>query len=156
MDERAAEYARRQGFSFDVTKTLGYGTDGTVWPTSRLTAMKVFERVANYETEKACYLRLQERQVSEILGFAVPQLEQFDDELIVIELSIVSPPFLLDFGKAYLDRKPDYSDETLADDEAFREELFGEDWPVVQRILGRLKSFGIHYVDARPGNITFR
>jgi hypothetical protein len=156
MDERAIEYAKRTGFSLDLTKKLGYGTDGTVWRTNRNTAIKAFERQATYRTEKRCYLRLRDRNVSEILGFTVPQLEGFDDELLIVEMSIVSPPFVLDFGKAYLDTKPDYTEEVLADDEAYRREMFGEDWPTVERILGYLRSLGIYYVDARPGNITFR
>jgi hypothetical protein len=56
MDERAIEYAKRCGFSLDLTKKLGYGTDGTVWRTNRNTAIKALERQATYRTEKRCYL----------------------------------------------------------------------------------------------------
>jgi len=33
-----------------------------------------------------------------ILGFHVPQLLGADDELMAIEMTIVSPPYLLDFA----------------------------------------------------------
>jgi hypothetical protein len=156
MDERAIEFAKRYGFVLDLSRKLGYGTDGIVWRTNRNTAIKAFERRATYETEKRCYLRLQERHVTEILGFTVPQLEGFDDELLIVEMTIVFPPFLLDFGKAYIDKKPDYSEEVMAEDEEFRQELFEDNWPTVELVLSRLESLGIYYVDARPGNITFR
>ncbi len=54
------------------------------------------------------YLRLRELQVESIRGHAVPQLLHFDDEFLAIEMTIVSPPFCLDFGGAYLDRPPDF------------------------------------------------
>lgn len=47
-------------------------------------------------------------------------------------MDIVSPPFLLDFGKAYLDVPPDYSPEAIADWEAERREIFGDRWVQVQ------------------------
>ena len=156
INEHAIEYAKRQGFTLDLTRKLGFGTDGIVWRSNRNTAIKAFERPATYRTEKRCYQRLQERRVTEILGFAVPQLEGFDDELLIVEMTIVFPPFLLDFGKAYINKRPDYSEEVMAEDEEFRQELFESDWPTVERLLSRLESMGIHYVDARPGNITFR
>jgi hypothetical protein len=54
----------------------------------------------------------------------VPQLVHYDDELLAIEMTIVSPPFCLDFGGAYLDRPPDYSPEVWADWEAEKSDLF--------------------------------
>ncbi len=155
MEQRAQTFAARQGFALDLTRKLGFGSDGTVWRTSLGTAIKVFERLRPYGAEKACYQRLRDLNITEILGFTVPQLESFDDELAVIEMTIVTPPYLLDFGKTYLDRAPDYSPEVIADDEAFRRELFDDDWPTVEQILDRLEAIGIYYVDARPGNITF-
>ena len=155
MEQRAEAFAQRQGFAFDCSRRLGFGSDGTVWATPRGTAVKVFERPRPYQAEKACYLRLRHRNVTEIMGFAVPQLEGFDDELEVVEMTIVSPPHLLDFGKTYLDCPPDYSAEVVADDLAFRKDLFDDQWPIVEQILDRLESLGIYYVDARPGNITF-
>ena len=48
-------------------------------------------------------------------GLRVPRLLQFDDDLWVIEMTIVSRPFVLDFAGAYLDMPPDFSDEVMAD-----------------------------------------
>ena len=153
--QRVEQYALRYKLVVDLNTKLGQGTDGAVWATDRDTAVKAFDRPATYATERNCYLRLQERHITQINGFTVPQLEGFDDSLLVVEMSIVSPPFLLDFGKAYIDHRPDYSEEAIADDEAFRQELFEDRWPIVESILNRLEGMGIYYVDARPGNITF-
>jgi hypothetical protein len=76
--------------------------------------------------------------------------------LQVIEMTFVTPPFLLDFGKTYLDFPPDFSPEVLADWERERRSLFEPgQWDIVQAVLAELASIGIHYYDAKPGNITF-
>ena len=40
---------------------------------------------------------------------------RFDESLLVIEMSIVRPPFLLDFAAATLDVEPDFPEGTLDD-----------------------------------------
>jgi hypothetical protein len=44
--------------------------------------------------------------IVDVAGFAVPQLIHHDDRLWVVEMGIVSPPFVLDFAGAYLDLRP--------------------------------------------------
>jgi hypothetical protein len=71
-------------------------------------------------------------------------------------MSIVSPPCLLDFGKAYVDSPPDYTAEALAEAEQAERELFTEDqWKQVRLARAALKRYGIFYFDARPSNIMF-
>jgi hypothetical protein len=66
------------------------------------------------------------------------------------------PPFVIDFGKAYLDQPPDYSAEALAEWWVEREELYEpHQWPLVRRVLASLAAHGIHYFDPQPGNIRF-
>ena len=81
----------------------------------------------------------------------------FDDTRLVIEMSVVSPPFVIDFAKSYVDSQPDYPQEAMDDWLASTEELFSEFgweyWEDVQSILQVLRSVGIHYFDARPTNI---
>jgi hypothetical protein len=86
---------------------------------------------------------------------SVPQFVNHNDDLMIAEMEIVSPPFLLDFGKVWLDRRPDYSDEVWADWESKGIELYGPRWEDVQSILRILRQYGIHYVDPTPGNINF-
>ena len=116
----------------------------------------MFEAESNYGRERNVYLRLRRLGVWAIGECQVPRLVDFDDEFWVIEMTLVSPPFVLDFGGAYLDQRPDYSAETLAEWEAARSDLFEEDWPRVQAIRAALAGFGIYYYDAHPGNIRFQ
>ena len=84
-------------------------------------------------------------------------LLDFDDHLLAIEMEIVRPPFLLDFGKVYLDRPPPYADDTqlMATAHAAGKELIGKRWSQVLRVLAALQRFGIYYVDPKPANIDF-
>jgi len=57
------------------------------------------------------YLRLQEHGITDLEGFHVPEMIRWDDEFLVIEMTIVTRPFVLDFAQAYLDFPPDFSPE---------------------------------------------
>src|SRR5205823_2806439 len=98
--ERALKYAMLRGI--DLTSLLGSGVNGRVWYTSRHTAIKVFDRQIEYEREWNVYTRLVEFEIASINEFRVPQLFAWDDGLQVIEISVVQPPFVLDFAGAYL------------------------------------------------------
>jgi hypothetical protein len=45
----------------------------------------------------------------------MPELMGFNDDLSVIEMRIVTPPFILDFAKAWLDRPADFTPEQMED-----------------------------------------
>ena len=118
-----------------IVRQLGAGVHGSVFASSCQTAIKVHEFPAAYQREKLAYIRLNEHHVEEVHGFAVPQLIQADDDLLILEMTIVSPPFVLDFGGAYLDGKPEFPPETLAEWEADKQEQFGEDWPAARQVI---------------------
>lgn len=149
----ADAYAKAKGIA--ITRFLGDGNDGAAWETDRNSAVKVIERLDSYLRERDVYLRLQDRGVTDIKGFAVPQLIDCDDTLQVVEMTIVFPPYVLDFAKSYVDRPPDFSPEVLAETEARFAELFADRWPVVQSILAWLQAYGIHSYDPLRGNIRF-
>lgn len=139
-----------------LTKPLGHGIDGTVWESSRQSALKALYRVETYERERECYRRLFQNDVVHLANFHVPQLLDYDNSLHVIEMTIVFPPCILDFGKAYVDQPPDYSAEALAEAEQAERELFSEEeWKQVRLVRAALRRYGIHYFDARPSNIMF-
>ncbi len=118
-------------------------------------AIKALERRDSYLRERDAYLRLQELSVVDIQGFAVPILVDCDDTKQIVEMTVVFPPCILDFAKAYVDRPPDFTVEVLRD---WREEiadLCGADWNKVESLLEELQGFGIFYFDAKPGNIRF-
>jgi hypothetical protein len=136
-----------------IVNPLGAGTDGAVWQTTRHTAVKAFLKEKNFDLELECYRRLQAARTIHVFGFWVPQLVGHDADLLVIEMSIVKTPFVLDFGKVYLDGQPDFSAEVLRDWREEQRELWGDHYPMIQKILRRLEALGIFYADPKPGNI---
>ncbi|TWU06236.1 hypothetical protein [Stieleria varia] len=153
-NERAKEFCKLREMTLDQAHLLGQGQEGYVWSTSNESAVKVFERARNFETELECYQILHNESVHELDGFTIPRLLDHDNELQVIEMTIVSPPFLLDFGKAYIGRRPDFTEEVMSDYESDREELFEGNWPLAWGVVSSLEKYGIYYWDARPGNIN--
>ena len=101
------------------------------------------------------YLRLRERNVSQIRGFHVPELQHYDDDWLVIDMTVVQRPFVLDFAGAYLDHAPDFSEEVMADWRTEKIEQFGDRWPEVEAILRILETYGIFMIDVHPNNIAF-
>jgi hypothetical protein len=155
LQRRCADYCQSRGISINVEYPLGSGIDGCVWPSNRNTAVKVLERQHNYLLERDCYQRFLQAAVTEILGFAVPELVDYDDNLLVVEMRIVSPPFVLDFAKVHLDKRPEFPAETLTEWRESMQELFEDQWPQVRSLLAALEQYGIYYLDAKPGNIMF-
>ena len=150
--EKAEAYAAQH--QIEVGRKLGFGWDGIVFSTSRQSAIKVFRHERFYQRERDVYHRLAERHVVRILGFDVPQLVGFDDDLWIVEMAIVSPPFVLDFAGAYLDQKPDYPLEVLADWMEEKAEQFGERWSKVQAIMWAFSKLGVFLADVKPGNLS--
>ena len=85
--------------------------------------------------EREVYQRLGEAGCRKVIGFHVPQLVRSDDALLALEMTIVQPPFVLDFAGAYLDFPPQFSEEVWAEWERKNQEQFGSDWPKAQMIL---------------------
>jgi hypothetical protein len=153
-EARARRYAEQHEITIDFSNPLGHGTDGAVWSTSRKSAIKVFAREDCYERERNCYLRFAQHSLTEIEGCVIPSPLDYSDGLLIVEMQVVSPPYILDFGKAYLDAPPDYTDEVWADYEAQQRELWEADYPRIKSIERQLRRLGIYYLDARPGNIV--
>jgi hypothetical protein len=152
LEERARFYAQRRGYS--IEKPLGHGSDGAVWQSSRTTAIKVCEDQARYCRERDCYRLFEEQQITEVYGFAIPRLVQFDDGVQIIEMDIVHAPYIIDFGKGYLHRRPpEFSAETMADWLAEKEELYGKHSPTIQAVLRRLVALGVYHMAPKPANI---
>ncbi len=130
--------AYRQRFDAELLDSLGTGTQGTVFTALRpcyrfVFAVKFHLRKVAYDREVGVYLRLQDLDVSEVCGHRVPQLLAYDDELLVIEMSTVKPPFCLDFGGAYLDRPPDDTPEVWRDWREEKSENFEDNWPAAEK-----------------------
>lgn len=152
---RAETYAESRRIQLDFTRRpLGFGSDGVVFESSRQTAVKVFERSETFWQEKACYDRLKARGITFLAGFNIPELVDSDGELLIVEMTIVQPPFVLDFGKVSIDRPKDYPAEARQERWEHWTELYGDHWPQVRRVLSALRGLGIHYLDPKPSNIA--
>lgn len=156
--QRAHEYCRIHALA--IRRQLGFGVHGIVFAAesqndSGRSAIKAHEHEADYRRERDAYLRLQEHEVKTIRGCAVPEVLRYDDTLWILEMTVVTRPFVLDFAGAYLDFGPEFSDEVLADWNAEKEEQFDRHWPEVQAILRELEGrYGIFLIDVTPNNIA--
>lgn len=152
---RASEYCRKSdGRKPEFNSSFGCGQEGYVWPVEGgVSAIKVFERRKNYEIELGCYEILDAHKVTEVYGFNIPQLIGWSEELLIIEMTIVKPPFILDFGKSSLYFKPEYPSDAVDHYQRQLEETFGEYLPQVELALSYLESLGIFYIDASGNNI---
>src|SRR5579864_619070 len=95
---RANRYSERHGRT--IRHELGFGYDGIVFSTTCQSAIKILRYEPLYVRERDVYLRLRENAITNVIGFDVPHMTNYDDELWVFEMSIVSPPFVLDFAGA--------------------------------------------------------
>lgn len=157
--ENAEAFARAHGGS--PGEELGSGIHGTVVvlkSESGLadTALKIHSSAEPYRRECEVYERLLDLGVRKLLGFHVPQLLLRDDALLALGMTIVPPPFVLDFAGAWLDWPPEFSDEVWAERREKWASEFGDDWPKAQGILAELEELHIYMLDPSPSNIRFR
>src|SRR5688572_30292791 len=115
VPENAKEYAAEYGLK--ILKRFGWGNQGTVFETDAQSAIKVIQREECYLRERDVYRLLRDRRVKakDIRDCNFPELINYNNRLLVIEMTIVKPPFIVDFASAYLNRKPDFSEEVLAE-----------------------------------------
>ena len=156
--QNALAYAARR--QLQLAERLGFGVHGMIFVAEDKskggkTAVKAHREAGPYRRECEVYGRLKRAGVTELLGFHVPQFIRADYDLRVIEMSIVTRPFVLDFAGAYPDAPPDFPAETWIEWEAGKRELFEERWPMVEKILSALEELDIYMVDVSPSNIAF-
>lgn len=144
----------------ELGDALGSGKDGIVFAAEHKNkpfgvAIKVLCNREGYMREKEAYLRLSKVKISSVLGFNIPELNGFDDSLLALEMTIVRRPFVLDFAGAYLDSRPEFSEEIWADWEIEKKEQFEDRWPTVLKIIAEFENLGIYLLDVTPNNIGF-
>src|SRR5262245_27309443 len=110
---KALAYAQHN--QLELREQLGRGVHGIVFVARSQvkrgrSAVKAHEAETPYVRERNVYLRLQQEKIKKIAGCHVPQLLGWDNELWVINITVVKRPFVLDFAGAYLDQAPDFSE----------------------------------------------
>src|SRR5438105_3280445 len=113
MHDNLLQYVARH--QLKIEQPLGFGIHGSVFAVSGrkrgITAVKYFLEVEPFVREFEVYARLDELAITEVCGFNVPQLLYVDEDLRILEMTLVVRPFILDFGGAYLDAKPAFTQE---------------------------------------------
>jgi len=155
LRDKAESYAAWRGLT--IMGPLGNGADGSVWEVESKQntlswALKLHHDTRPYLREKECYERL--GGAGSLAGFDVPALLRADDQWLALEMTIVSRPFLLDFAQAFLDERPDFSEEVWAERLETWREMYEDDWPLVERALKELRGHGIYYLDVHHQNIA--
>lgn len=139
-----------------ITQELGHGTQGVVYQTRTNTAIKVYDLSSGYFRERDIYMRLRERLIDSVRKFKIPRILNWNNELLVLEMSIVHVPCMLDFGGAYLDDCPEH---LLIRDEEWeidKKEEFGEHWEEAKAIIREVEvRADIWLADINTGNIKF-
>ncbi|MFO1040382.1 MAG: hypothetical protein U0941_01265 [Planctomycetaceae bacterium] len=148
--ERAKRYAKSRDLT--IEKDFGYGCDGFVLATNKGTAIKAFLFPQLYLYELEIYEYLKKWQINKAHDFHIPELVSSDPGLSVIEMTVVSPPFILDFVSARIEGDFVYDEEWIAQ----RMDEFEDDWPTVRSAIIWLAQQGIQLVDVHPGNIRCR
>lgn len=135
---------------------IGWGQDGVVYHTDVASVVKSLKYKELYAKELAVYLRLKERAITSVCGFSIPRLLDHHDELLVIEMEFVTPPFVVDFASCWLDADPlkKYDAEQLAEQFADWQDIFGTDWPRVKSLYYELRGLGIFLSDINTRNIV--
>ena len=156
--KNAVAYAAR--YELQLGERLGFGIHGSVHVVEHKSkraksAIKSHRATEFYLRERAVYERLSGAGVSDILGFHVPQFIRADDDLQVIEMTIVTRPFVLDFAGAYVGAAPEFSADIWTEWEEEKREQFGARWATVRAVMSALEDLGVHLVDVSPNNIAF-
>lgn len=138
---------------------LGFGQDGEVYRAHPASVLKVFAEARLFEAEWNAYLLLEEAAVLEVSGHAVPVLLRTDFTLRVLQLTMVQPPFVLDFARASLGERSERRwpahvwNERMAE---WQTRFRPHQWPKVLEVREALgAAAGVWVEDLHQGNIRF-
>jgi hypothetical protein len=136
---------------------LGTGKDGDVLKTDRTSALKKLRTLELYRRELRAYKLLDELSIAELEGFSLPRLLGYDEEALLIEMTIVTPPYLLDFASTHDEVEMEFlafTDEIWAEREQHWADVFGDQWPRVRTLRNTfLRLTGLTYLDPSKNNV---
>jgi len=157
LQRRAFLYANAAGIAIDgPVEPFNGGDDGSVWFTTNISVVKTFYDERNYIHELTCYQRLKSAGIGrKIREFNVPQLMGSNDGLLAIEITTVFPPYILDFGKAYL-VDPEFPEHVMEEWHERMRKWWHDDLKEIRTVLAVLRRCGIWYYDAKPGNVMVK
>ena len=140
-------------------RKLGFGREGDVFATDQPSAVKFFQDRFAFDREREVYQVLSALHIDMLVGHAVPKLIRHDEALLAIEMSIVAPPFVLDFAGARTEEEAamfDFEDHVVEEHHARLADLYGDRWMQVLAVAGEFtRRTGYVLMDIKPGNISF-
>lgn len=152
--DRAELYAKQHNVT--ITLELGGGYDGYVVGTDSGTVIKSLNSPTLYRNELKVYRHLKKLGISELSGFRIPKLIDSDDDNSIIVMTLVKPPYAVDFACASLTKWPQFEPEIMEEWRNQKREEFGDDWSAVKRLMFAFESRGIFLSDVHPRNIACR
>ena len=153
--QKAEAVAKKYMQTDTLLTELGSGAEGFVFPTLDATAVKIFQYEEKFRREARAYARLRMREITEILGVAVPRMVKCNSELLVIEMTLVEPPFLLDFAQASIDKPFEFAEQEEDAWWAEKRSDFGDQFERARDIFYALQqASGIYYYDLAPRNLN--
>jgi hypothetical protein len=155
--ERIAAYTQLTGQYLAGYLGPGPGQDGFVMESSKMTAVKFFDRKQRFTREAEVYSVLRTKGIQIIEGHNIPRLLNIVPNLAVLEISVVDRPFILDFAGAKLPHEvPDFDEEIMAEHHEHLRELFGDRWADAMHVAEMFRlATGFTLLDIHPGNIAF-
>ena len=133
---------------------LGWGISGYVYLAPDLrTAVKVLRYRAGFDAEVRTYQMLRRLGFRQLLGFTVPRMLGYRDDLLAIQMDFVRSPYLLDFAGVQFS-KPDFSRDVMAHWHQKISEFFSPNEAMIYGIYAALARHGIYYMDFRPSNVN--
>jgi hypothetical protein len=157
LNDSEKEFERK--YNLQLIAMLGHGKDGRVWESDRHTALKFFYDFDVYTRELRAYRILRSVRRDDFLGHQVPRLLNNDDSLHAIEMTIVAPPFLLDFAAAYMEKEVErfaFHPDVIAERENHWAEIFEAHWPEVMAIREAFfLQTGLILLDLSLNNVRF-
>jgi hypothetical protein len=157
IDPRVSQFEAQHQCQILGLLGSGPGQDGFVMRSDRVTAVKFFDRIERFQRELQVYQVLEAKGIYTIAGHGVPELVDADEELRVIEMTIVDRPFLLDFAGARLpDEVPDFEPHVIEEYTERLRELFDDRWTEAVHVAEMFRqATGFTLMDLHPGNIAF-
>jgi hypothetical protein len=154
LRSNALKYAQEFIGTSDPLESLGWGVSGFVFlAPDLLSAIKVHHNQEGHAAELKAYHLLRQHRITSLFGLTVPKLRRFDSARRLIEIDVVSPPYLLDFaGVKFVD--PEFSEDTVTDIQEMISERFGRNAYVAYAVQHELLKIGMYYLDLRPSNLN--
>jgi hypothetical protein len=124
---------------------------------SAMTAVKFFDREDRFNREAQVYSVLWDKNIRIVSGHNIPRLINIFSNLMVLEMTIVQQPFILDFAGAKLPHEvPDFTEEIVEEHHGHLRELFGDRWSDALHVAEMFRlATGFTLLDIHPGNIAF-